>query len=150
MSMFPFWKKKKQTPEKQKEKNSLPYEKREKVEPLSLFFTIVNRNQSRYYVDAYSEAGASMSLVEFGYSNPPEEIRSILGPDSLKKDIVITLVRSSEIEKLMKIAATRFKISSLAKGIAFACPIDSVSGIAVYRFLSDAGREERKKGEAKK
>lgn len=142
MGLFKFGKKKL---EKKKEiNNDLPaFEKREKVHPLILFFTIVNRNQSTYYTKAYADAGASMSIVLYSHSQPPQEIANMLGPDNLKKEIVITVAREEDMEKLKTIASNRFKISSVAKGIAFACPIDSVSGITAYKFLADQNRDVR-------
>ncbi len=119
------------------------YDKREKVSPLRAFFTIINRNQSSFYTKAYSEVGASMSIILYSYSQPPQEIAKMLGPDNLKKEIIITFVKEEDVPKLMKIAQERFSISKAAKGIAFACPIDSVSGIAVYKFLSDQNKEVR-------
>lgn len=120
-----------------------PFEQREKVYPLCLFFTIVNRDQSSYFTKAYSECGASMSLVFYSHSQPPIEIANVLGPDNLKKEIIMTVVRNDFVDKLMEIAQNRFKISKAAKGIAFSCPIDSVSGISVYKFLSDQNKEIR-------
>ena len=120
-----------------------PFEKREKISPLRMFFTIINRNQSSYYIKAYAEAGASMSLVFYSYSQPPQEIAKMLGPENLKKEIILTFVKEEDVSKLLQIAKNRFNISKAAKGIAFACPIDSVSGIAVYKFLSDQNKDVR-------
>ncbi len=140
---FKFFEKKKEKLETEKAENRLPFDQREKVYPLCLFFTIVNRNQSAYYTKAYADAGASLSMVFYSHSQPPEEIASVLGPDNLKKEIIFTVTRSEYVEKLKHIAEERFKISSAAKGIAFVCPIDSVSGISVYKFLSDQNKEIR-------
>ena len=120
-----------------------PFEKREQIYPLSLFFTIVERNQSRYYENAYQEAGASMSLTLYAHSMPPEEILAILGEMETKKDIVITVCRSELIPSLKEIAQKRFAVSKAAKGVAFACPIDAVQGIAAYRFLADQNKDIR-------
>lgn len=121
-----------------------PYEEREKVHSLAVVFTIVNRDQSKFYTDAYQKAGASMSLVLFAHSQPPEEIASVLGDMNLRKDIVITFVRSEDAPGFLEIARKRFEISKAAKGVAFTCPIEAVNGIAVYRFLADQSRELRK------
>lgn len=119
------------------------FEQREQIYPLSLFFTIVERNQSRYYENAYQEAGASMSLTLYAHSMPPEEILAILGEMETKKDIVITVCRSELIPSLKEIAQKRFAVSKAAKGVAFACPIDAVQGIAAYRFLADQNKDIR-------
>ncbi len=120
-----------------------PFEQREKIYGLSLFFTIVTRNQSHYYEQAYQNAGASMSLTFYAHSMPPQEILALLGDMETKKDIVVTICRSELVPVLKDIASNRFAISRAAKGIAFACPIDAVQGIAAYRFLSDSNKEIR-------
>lgn len=129
-----------------KAKESLPkapFEQREKVYPLSVFFTIVGRNQSHYYESAYQKAGASMSLTLYAHSMPPQEILALLGEMETKKDIVLTVCRSELVPTLKGIAEERFSVSRAAKGIAFACPIDAVQGIAVYRFLADQNKAIR-------
>lgn len=141
MGIFFFRKRQKDSSRQKVERE--PFEKREKVYHLSLFFTIINRDQSNYYIKAYQDAGASMSMVFYSHSQPPEEIANILGPDNLKKEIVMTITRSEFVPQMKEIAAKRFAISSAAKGIAFACPIDSVSGIAVYKFLADQNKDVR-------
>ncbi len=120
-----------------------PFEAREKIYGLSLFFTVVSRNQSHYYENAYQNAGASMSLTFYAHSMPPQEILAMLGEMETKKDIVVTICRSELVPVLKKIATERFEISRAAKGIAFACPIDAVQGIAAYRFLADQNKEIR-------
>ncbi len=140
--MFKVFKRKKKTVS-QEEENRQPYEARESLHALSLFFIIVNRDQSKFFVDAFAKMGVSLSLVQYGYSNPPQEIIALLGSESTKKDIIISVVRSEDINKLKKTVQQRFNISKAAKGIAFACPIDSVSGISIYRFLADQDRTIR-------
>ena len=124
----------------------IPYDQKEKIYPLILFVTIVNRDQSNYFTKAYSDCGASLSLTLYSYSMPPMEIRNMLGPDNLKKDIVFTVARAEYLPTLEKIAKDRFAISKESKGVAFACPIDSVSGIAAYKFLADQNKELREGG----
>ncbi len=126
-----------------------PFEKREKVYPLSVVFTIVNREQSKFYIDAYSEIGASMSMILYSYSMPPEQYRNILGSDSTKKEIILTFCREEKVKEVLRIAKERFAISPMAKGIAFSCPIDAVSGIAVYKFLADQNENVRKQENGK-
>ena len=122
-----------------------PFEKRENIHSLSAVFTIVNRGQANFFVDAYNDIGASISMVLYSYSMPPEQYRNILGVDSTKKEIILTLVRGDLLNQVMDVAKVRFKISRASNGICFACPIDSVSGIATYKFLTDQNRELREK-----
>ncbi|MCI1734741.1 MAG: hypothetical protein LKM30_03300 [Bacilli bacterium] len=127
-----------QTPAKE-----LPYDKRESLHALCLFVTIISRNQSDFFVEAYQKAGASLSLDLYGYSMPPKEVVALLGSMETKKEILLTFCRKEDLPKLDEIATKRFGISKASKGIAFACPIDSVSGVAVYKFLADQNKEVR-------
>lgn len=128
-----------------KKANSIPFEKREKIYPLSLLITIVNKDQSNYYTQEYARLGCSISLVLYGYSQPPLIYRNMLGIDSTKKEIVLSIARKEDIGKMLEVAKKKFSISKTAKGIAFVLPIDSVNGIAVYRFLADQYRDIREK-----
>ncbi len=120
-----------------------PYDQREKVQSLSLVVTIVNRHQAAYFLENYQEIGASLNMILYAYSMPPEEIVKLLGSDATKKDIILTIARSEYVPEMLKRAKERFAISKASKGIAFACPIDSVYGIAVYKFLSDQNKNVR-------
>jgi hypothetical protein len=115
--MFSFIKKKKAKPEETKEQSFTrkAFDQREKVYPLSLFVTIVGREQSRFFVDSYATAGASLSMVIYSFSMPPDEVMRLLGNDNTKKDMVFTVVRTEDIPKLKKIAVARFAISRAAK-----------------------------------
>ena len=120
-----------------------PFDQREKVHSLALVFTIINRHQADYFLEAYKECGAAMTLVLYAHSMPPEEFRNILGADSTKKDILLTVCRQEYVPSLLQRAKERFAISKASKGICFSCPIDAVSGIAVYKFLSDQNKNVR-------
>ena len=126
-----------------------PFEQREKVFPLSLVVTIVDRHQASYFLETYRDIGASLGMILYAYSMPPEEIIKLLGADATKKDIILTIARSEYVDEMLKKAEQRFKISKASKGIAFACPIDSVYGIAVYKFLADQNKDVRSKENGK-
>lgn len=125
------------------------FEQREKLYSLSALTTIVNRGQSQFYIDAYQKQGASMTMVLYGYSNPPDEYRNILGVDT-KKEILLTFAREEQMQSMLKIASDRFKISQAAKGIAFVIPLTSISGIAPYKFLSDFNKQIRESEDGKR
>ncbi len=138
-----FKKSKKKIEKKDQSGNRLPFDKREKVSALSLVVTIVNRNQGNYFVNQFQDAGASLSMVLFGYSMPPVEVQHLLAINETRKDIVLSIGRTSDVEKMKAIAKNRFSVSEQAKGILFATPIDGIGGILVYKYLSDQNREVR-------
>ena len=129
---------------KNKDEHLPPFEKREKVHSLLLLVTIVSRNQGAYFTDTFSKHGASLSISMFAHSMPPADIISLLGNESTtKKDLVLTIVRKNEVKEYLDIIKKRFSISKASKGIAFTLPVSSVSGIVVYKYLSDYNKEER-------
>lgn len=129
---------------KNKDEHLPPFEKREKVHSLLLLVTIISRNQGAYFTDTFSKHGASLSISMFAHSMPPADIISFLGNESTtKKDLVLTIVRKDEVKEYLDIIKKRFSISKASKGIAFTLPVSSVSGIVVYKYLSDYNKEER-------
>ena len=113
------------------------FDKKERIESLILYFVIVNRDQSKYFIDEFNKVGISMHMVLYGYSDPPIEYVNLIGPDISKKDILLSFCKYSDVSMIHEIIENKFKISKLAKGIAFGVPIDSVAGVAVYKFLVD-------------
>ena len=128
---------------RKREKFLPPYEQRTKTYPLSLIVTIINRHQDKYFIEAYADKGAAMSVTLYASSNPPQDIMNLLGFVDTKKDIILTVARSEYVSDMLKIANNRFKVSQEAKGIAFSIPVTSVAGIITYRFLADQDKEAR-------
>lgn len=128
--------------EKEKKKK-IPFDQREKISSLSLLFIIVNKNQGNYFVTEFQKRAIPLSIVLYASSLPPEDIRSILSVDSLKKEMVISIIRDEDKDELFKIIKNRFSISKTSKGIAFLSKIDSVSGILTYKYLSDYIRRKK-------
>ncbi len=113
------------------------------IQSLSLFITIVNRGQGKYYIDKFNESQVSLSLSFYAYTTPNEDLDRILGNDENERDLLMAVCRNDDLQVLKKIVTERFKISKATKGIAFALPIDSIGGIAAYKFLSDQNRTVR-------
>ena len=141
--MLEFLKKKKEDRRQMAAVARPPFEQREVVHSLAMVVTIINRHQADYYLEAYKECGAALTMVLYAYSMPPEELRNILGINETKKDILLTICRQEFVPSLLQRAKERFSISKASKGICFSCPIDAVSGIAVYKFLSDQNKNVR-------
>lgn len=117
-----------------KEISTKKFEDREELSSIVLLVTIINRGQSLYFEESYKKLGATLSLTLYGYSLPPEQYRSILGVDT-KKEIILTFTKGDNIKSLLECAKNRFAISRAAKGIAFTINVNSISGIAAYKYL---------------
>lgn len=122
---------------------TVPYEKKETVFALSLVVTICNRHQDHFFIDNYARIGAAMSLTLYAYSDPPDDIISLLGFVDTRKDIVLTVARSEYVDEMIKVANTRFNVSKEAKGIVFSLPINGIAGVTAYKFLADASKQLR-------
>ena len=140
------FKKKEKNIEQNKEvkTSNLPYEKEFETKKLKVFVVIVNRNQGDFFVKKFEEIGVSASFLVYGVGTATREIYDILGVGDIKKDIVLSLIKQSDIEKIKEIVSERFSISKNAKGIAFSLGIDSVAGILIYKYLSNTRENKRR------
>lgn len=152
MSLFKKKKKEINSNDNTKSIERAPYDQRHSNElhSLSCVFTIVNRHQEDFYIDGYHEIGASMSVILYAYSKPPEDILSYLGDVNTKKSVIMTMCRTEYVSEMLKLASTRFKVSETTRGIAFSVPITNVAGIAVYKYFCDISKDVRKNNSTKK
>ena len=118
-------------------KSKLPYEKEFKLEKLKLYVLIVGRNHSEYFINEFKKTDIACNFVVYGKGTATKDIYDLLGIGETKKDIIFSLVKESDIEKVKLIAEYRFKVSQAAKGVGFSIPFDSVAGVLMYRYLTN-------------
>lgn len=123
--------------------NSKAYDQEFVVKPLKCLFVIVNQYQGNYYINQFKDLGASCAFLSYGKGTATDDLKHILGIGEDKKDIVICLVRADEIDKYLDVCKERFKVSSVAKGIAFAVPVDSMISVFAYKFVSNTRQNRR-------
>ena len=129
-------------------KEQVPFEKKTKLEPLYVLFVIVDQGQGDFFMEGFNELEISLSLKLFGKGTAPEEMYDMLST-SVKKDIVLAVVKENDLELLTSFIETRFAVSNKAKGIAFTAKIDSLVGVLIYKFLTNS-REYNIKVDTKK
>lgn len=132
---------------KNKNLNEKPYEKTNKVEKLKLLCVIVNRNQGQFFVDSFLDQNVAAAFDVYGKGTAPREIYDIIGMSDNKKELVLALIKESDLEKVLKIIKTRFSVSKTAKGVAFTIPVNSMAGVVMYKFLTN--NRERKGSDGK-
>ncbi len=132
---------------KNKNLNEKPYEKTNKVEKLKLLCVIVNRNQGQFFVDSFLDQNVAAAFDVYGKGTAPREIYDIIGMSDNKKELVLALIKESDLEKVLKIIKTRFSVSKAAKGVAFTIPVNSMAGVVMYKFLTN--NRERKGSDGK-
>ncbi len=132
---------------KNKNLNEKPYEKTNKVERLKMLCVIVNRNQGQFFVDSFLDQNVAVAFDVYGRGTAPREIYDIIGMSDNKKELVIALIKESDLDKVLNIIKTRFSVSKAAKGVAFTIPVDSMAGVVMYKFLTN--NRERKASDGK-
>lgn len=125
-------------------KEGLSYQETYKVEPLYLSIIIVNRYQGDYYLNNILKLGASTSFLTYGKGTAPNEFLYMLGVEGDKKDVVISLIKESLVEKVDELIEERFNVSKTAKGISFMIKFDSIMGVLPYKFLTDTRINQKK------
>lgn len=125
--------------------NTSNYSKDYEVSPLKLLIIIVNKYQGDYYLDLlikkYNVAAAFLSN---GHGTATRDIYDLLNISENKKDVVIALVRSDQVDILLNKILERFNVSKNAKGIAFTIKLDSIIGVLAYRFFTDTKQNIKK------
>ena len=123
---------------------SANYDKDYEVSKLKIMVIIVDRGQGDYFVHAFEKSKAPASFKVYGTGTATKEIYDILGIGETKKDIVLSLIKQSDIESFKDIVKKRFEANKKYKGISFCMEIDSVAGVLVYKYLTNTRENVRR------
>ena len=130
---------------KNENNNKSSFESENKIEKLKILIIIVNRNQGQFFVNRFLENGLSAVFEVYGKGTAPKEIYELVGLSDSKKDLVLCLIKDSDLEKYKCIIYERFAFSRTSKGIAFTIKVSSMAGVVMYKFLTN-NRERIKNG----
>lgn len=130
---------------KNENNNKSSFESENKIEKLKILIIIVNRNQGQFFVNRFLENGLSAVFEVYGKGTAPKEIYELVGLSDSKKDLVLCLIKESDLEKYKCIIEERFSFSRTSKGIAFTIKVSSMAGVVMYKFLTN-NRERIKNG----
>ena len=114
-----------------------PYEKTHRLRSLLLVVTIVGKGQADAIVALANKYESNLNFIAGGKGTAPNNFYAILGSASLKKDVVFSIMKELSFEGYAKELSARFKVSEMARGVAFTIPLDSVAGVSVYKMLSN-------------
>ena len=117
-------------------KDFVPYEQTHRLRPLLLVTTIVPEGQSGYVIQLSNENEAAICCVCHGKGTISAEMALALSLP-MKKEVVFSLIRADRWGAYKAQLAQRFSVSKMAKGIAYAIPVDSVAGISIYKMLTN-------------
>lgn len=124
-------------------KEFIPYEKTHKLQRL-LFVTVVVHDGQRDAINSILFDNEAFLTASFhGRGTAPSAIIEVMGIGELKKDVIMSVIKEDRWPLLKKDLEKRFGVSSLSKGIAYTCPIDSVMGVSIYKMLSNTQFSEK-------
>lgn len=117
-------------------KDYVPYESNHRLRKLLLVMTIVNHGQGQAISSLCLDNEAYFAIVEYGKGTAPNEFYAFSSAIP-KKEVVIAVLREDKWPVYKSQLKERFSVSEMAKGMAFAIPIDAVSGVSIYKMLSN-------------
>ena len=112
----------------------VPYEANHRLRSLFLVTTVVPQGQAEFVLQISKDNEAAICLVCRGTGTYSQEDFPAMPQ---KKDVVFSLIREDRWENYKKTLEARFAVSKIAKGIAYAIPLDSVAGVSIYKMLTN-------------
>lgn len=128
------------------------FEKNHVLKKIKLFVVIVYDGQGESIANFLSQNEAAVSLTLNGTGTASAKVYDVLSIGDKRKQIVLSLVREENIERIKEYLTERFSVSRQAKGVAFSIRITSVAGVSVYKYLTNTrivNKENKKHGKRK-
>lgn len=126
----------------------------EKCSPkkIKLFITIVDRGKGEKIVDMFKKNSIMYNLIMLGTGTAKSEILDYLGIGETDKDLVLSVVKEEDIEKVMNQLKDKMQLKKPGNGIAFTIPINSIDSIHSLEYICSliGGKKEWLYGNWKK
>ena len=113
------------------------FDKTNDIKKLSLFITVVNKNQGEAITKIFQRLGVSAQFIQRGEGTATAQIRDILSIEDNSKDVVISIIKRETIPDAKMEIEAFFAASKRNKGIGFTIPFTSVAGVKIYQFLAN-------------
>ncbi|MCL1790422.1 MAG: P-II family nitrogen regulator [Peptococcaceae bacterium] len=92
-----------------------------------LIITIVSKGKAGKVLDVAHKAGAVGGTILYGHGS---SVRLMLGISiEPEKEIVLTLIDVSQLEKVMNALVSEMELNEPNKGVSFVVPLDQVVGL---------------------
>lgn len=114
---------------------------------LCLMTTIINRNQSKKYLNLYKEENLQVMFLTLGEGTASGAVLDYLGLEATEKAVVFTVLDESSFVKVKKDLQKKLQIDAPGGGIAFIIPLSSIGGKKTLQFLT-ASQEFQKEEES--
>ncbi|MBO5057460.1 MAG: P-II family nitrogen regulator [Lachnospiraceae bacterium] len=114
---------------------------------LCLMTTIINRNQSKKYLNLYKEENIQVMFLTLGEGTASGAVLDYLGLEATEKAVIFTVLEESSFGKVKKDLQKKLQIDAPGGGIAFIIPLSSIGGKKTLQFLT-ASQEFQKEEES--
>lgn len=106
------------------------------VEPVKLLVTIVDRGKGERMTKLYWQHDITFHIICLGRGTADLNLLSYLGLGETEKDVVLSVVSESKVQKIINILKDDMKFDTPGNGIAFTIPLSSVDSSATLKFIS--------------
>lgn len=103
---------------------------------LCLMTTIINRNQSKKYLNLYKEENIQVMFLTLGEGTASGAVLDYLGLEATEKAVIFTVLEESSFGKVKKDLQKKLQIDAPGGGIAFIIPLSSIGGKKTLQFLT--------------
>ena len=107
------------------------------LKKLKLLVTVVSRAKTEFFIDLLSGHEINFQTCVSAQGTAGSETLRLLGLANSDKSVIFSILREDKAEEVLQTVKQKFETVRGAKGIAFTCPLSSVVGVAIYRFLSN-------------
>lgn len=114
---------------------------------LCLMTTIINRNQSKKYLNLYKEENIQVMFLTLGEGTVSGAVLDYLGLEATEKAVIFTVLEEDSFGKVKKDLQKKLQIDAPGEGIAFIIPLSSIGGKKTLQFLT-ASQEFQKEEES--
>lgn len=114
---------------------------------LCLMTTIINRNQSKKYLNLYKEENIQVMFLTLGEGTASGAVLDYLGLEATEKAVIFTVLEEDSFGKVKKDLQKKLQIDAPGEGIAFIIPLSSIGGKKTLQFLT-ASQEFQKEEES--
>ncbi len=112
---------------------------------LKLLVTVVNHSKTDFYMDLLESFEVNMQMQMHASGTAGSELLHYLGLEQSEKSVIFSLIREDMAPLALKTLEEKFKTVRGGKGIAYTVPLSSVTGVAIYQFLSNNRRTAKEK-----
>ena len=131
--------------EDNKKKRVKPSERAVAPKALKLLVTVVNHSKTDLYIDLLESFEVNMQMQMHASGTAGSELLHYLGLEQSDKSVIFSLIREDMAPLALKALEEKFKTVRGGKGIAYTVPLSSVTGVAIYQFLSNNRRTAKEK-----